>query len=165
MYSVYVKSIRNSPGPRYQATLQLLRTADVLWNSSRVLFSRWDLSVSQFNILNLLCAPSQGMSQTELSRALIMNRSNVTGLVDRLEKRGLVQRQPVPEDRRAYKVQLTAAGQSLIEQILPHYYQGAEDVWGTISVEDAQHTAALMDQLSNQALKIAEEMDHENNPG
>lgn len=160
-----MKPIRHSPGPRYQATLQLLRTADVLWNSSRVLFNRWDLSVSQFNILNLLSAPSQGMSQTELSRALIMNRSNVTGLVDRLEKRGLVQRQPVPEDRRAYRVELTAAGQALIDQILPHYYQGVEEVWGTISVEDTQHVASLLDRISNQALKIAEEIDHENEPG
>lgn len=165
MYSVCMKPIRHSPGPRYQATLQLLRTADVLWNSSRVLFNRWELSVSQFNILNLLSAPSQGMSQTELSRALIMNRSNVTGLVDRLEKRGLVQRQPVPEDRRAYRVELTAAGQALIDQILPHYYQGVEEVWGTISVEDTQHVASLLDRISNQALKIAEEIDHENEPG
>jgi len=142
-----------------------LRTADVLWNSSRVLFNRWDLSVSQFNILNLLSAPSKGMSQTELSRALIMNRSNVTGLVDRLEKRGLVQRQPVPDDRRAYRVELTAAGQALIDEILPHYYQGVEEVWGTIPVEETQHFASLLDRISNQALKIAEEMDHENNPG
>jgi DNA-binding MarR family transcriptional regulator len=159
-----MKPIRRSPGPHYQATIQLLRTSDVLWNSSRVLFNRWDLSVSQFNILNLLSAPSPGMSQTELGRALIMNRSNVTGLVDRLEKRGLVQRHAVPDDRRAYRVELTAAGQALIEQILPHYYQGVEEVWGTISVKETQHVASLLDQISNQTLKIAEEINHENDP-
>ena len=39
---------------RYQALLQLLRTADTVWNSSRVFFARWDISPSQFNVLNLL---------------------------------------------------------------------------------------------------------------
>src|SRR5438874_74225 len=38
-----------SPGPRYQALLQLLRTAEALWNASRNFFARWDLSPSQFN--------------------------------------------------------------------------------------------------------------------
>src|SRR5439155_27087571 len=37
------------PGPRYRALLQLLRTAETLWNSSRLFFVRWELSPSQFN--------------------------------------------------------------------------------------------------------------------
>ena len=81
------------PGPRYQALIELLRTAETLWNASRVFFARWDLSPSQFNVLNLLYEQPGGCTQIELSRQLIMHRSNVTGLVDRLEARGLLQRQ------------------------------------------------------------------------
>ena len=40
--------------PGYRALMELLRTADTLWNASRVFFERWDLSPSQFNVLNLL---------------------------------------------------------------------------------------------------------------
>ena len=40
--------------PGYQALMELLRTADTLWNTSRVFFERWNLSPSQFNVLNLL---------------------------------------------------------------------------------------------------------------
>src|ERR1035438_1816121 len=72
--------------PGYQALMELLRTADTLWNASRVFFERWDLSPSQFNVLNLLHLNPEGLSQTDLSRQLIMHRSNLTGLVDRLEK-------------------------------------------------------------------------------
>jgi len=88
----------NHPG--YRALLELLRTADTVWNASRVFFERWDLSPSQFNVLNLLHANPAGLSQTDLSRQLIMHRSNLTGLVDRLEKRGLVARREVAADRR-----------------------------------------------------------------
>ena len=115
--------------PRYAALLQLLRTADTLWNASRVFFDRWELSPSQFNVLNLLSSEPDGLSQTELSRQLIMHRSNVTGLVDRLEKRGLVARHDVAADRRAYRVVLTASGAELMRKVLPGYYEGAEQVW------------------------------------
>src|SRR5687768_9528186 len=81
-----------APGPRYASLLQVLRTAETVWNASRVFFGRWDISPSQFNVLNLLRG-SEGISQIELSTLLIMHRSNVTGLVDRLEERKLVKRQ------------------------------------------------------------------------
>ena len=40
--------------PSYRVLMELLRTADTVWNASRVFFERWDLSPSQFNVLNLL---------------------------------------------------------------------------------------------------------------
>ena len=126
-----------SPGPRYRALLQLLRTAETLWNVSRLFFARWDLSPSQFNLLNLLYDQPEGCTQIELSRSLIMHRSNVTGLVDRLEARGLLQRRDLARDRRAYRVILTGAGRKLVRQVLPHYYVAAERVWGECSARRA----------------------------
>lgn len=116
-------------GMRYKALIQLLRTAEDLWNASRVFFSRWDLSPSQFNVLNLLHGQKEGLSQSELSRLLIMHRSNVTGLVDRLERRRLVQREDHARDRRAYRITLAPAGIALLDQIYPHYYAAAHRVW------------------------------------
>jgi len=114
---------------RYDALLKLLRTAETLWNASRIFFEQWELSPSQFNILNLLHLHPNGCTQIELSRLLIMHRSNITGLVDRLEKRGLLQRKDNPDDRRAYKVLLTTTGRKLVEKILPDYYAAAEKIW------------------------------------
>lgn len=109
--------------------MQLLRTADAVLDASRSFFSRWDLSASQFNVLNLLRLNPDGLSQSDLSRLLIVHRSNVTGLIDRLEKRGLVRREEVAADRRAYRVVLTQAGQKLVAEILVPYYEGAEALW------------------------------------
>jgi DNA-binding MarR family transcriptional regulator len=148
----------SAPGPRYQATLQLLRTADALWNSSRIFFQRWDLSPSQFNILNLLTGENRGLTQTALSRALIMHRSNVTGLVDRLEKRGLVARQEEPGDRRIYRVILTRKGSRLLEEILPHYYRGAEEIWGAISASEAGKLAAMLARVGDLTQQVAKDL-------
>jgi hypothetical protein len=59
---------------RYSALLQLLRSADAVWNLSRIFFSHWKLSPSQFNVLNVLRSEPDGISQTELGRVLITHR-------------------------------------------------------------------------------------------
>ena len=146
--------------PRYLALLQLLRTADRIWNTSRLFFARWDLGPSQFNVLNLLYDHPDGLSQVELSRELIMHRSNVTGLIDRLEKRDLVHRKDLATDRRAYRVVLTKAGIALLEQILPHYYRRAGDVWESMSQERISQLTTDLKQIAENAQRIGSEETH-----
>jgi DNA-binding MarR family transcriptional regulator len=141
--------------PSYRALMELLRAADTLWDASRVFFERWDLSPSQFNVLNLLRLNPAGLSQTDLSRQLIMHRSNVTGLLDRLEKRGLVARRDVAADRRAYSVVLTAAGARLLRGILPRYYQEAAQVWDRLPARRAAELIADLQQVAQNAQRIA----------
>ena len=152
-----VKPPNAQPGPHYQALLQLLRTAEALWNASRTFFARWDVSPSQFNLLNLLTDHPDGRSQTDLSRELITHRSNVTGLVDRLEQRGLVARRDVDTDRRAYRVVLTPAGTALLRQILPHYYRAAEQTWGDVSPKRAAAIVADLGTVTEAAARLAEQ--------
>jgi DNA-binding MarR family transcriptional regulator len=147
-----------TPGPRHRALLQLLRTADTLWNASRVFFARWDLSPSQFNVLNLLSDHPKGLSQIELGRLLVMHRSNVTGLIDRLEVRGMVQRRDHSTDRRAFSVMLTPAGKKLIRQIEPHYHKAAAGVWGGLPVKRANQLLSELVMVSINAERIAGEI-------
>ena len=143
-----MKAKADPSSPRYQALLQLLRTSESLWNASRLFFEQWKLSPSQFNILNLLFLNPEGHTQVELSRLLIMHRSNITGLVDRLEKRRLLQRQNNPADRRAYRVVLTPAGRKLIETILPVYYEAAEEIWGNFPDARTKQLVGDLEKLS-----------------
>ncbi|HYG24539.1 MAG TPA: MarR family transcriptional regulator [Verrucomicrobiae bacterium] len=143
--------------PRYQALLQVLRTADTLWNASRVFFARWDISPSQFNVLNLLSGRPEGLSQTELGRFLLTHRSNVTGLVDRLEKRGLLGRHENSGDRRAYRVVLTAAGKKLLEAIVPEFHSLAEGVWKGTSARRLRELQADLAGLARSAERLTEE--------
>jgi len=67
-----------------------------------------DLSIIQTRLLGILRDREPTMQ--ELARLLELDKSSVTGLVDRAEKRGLVQRTPSTDDRRAIRVKLTALG-------------------------------------------------------
>lgn len=150
-----MKRKNTSPGPRYAALIQLLRTAEELWNASRVFFARWDLSPSQFNLLNVLTDFPGGCTQSDLSRQLIMHRSNVTGLVDRLEERGLVTRKDSADDRRAWLVVLTPAARKLLAEIYPHYHAAAERVWGNLPVARAERLLFELAAISENATRAA----------
>jgi DNA-binding MarR family transcriptional regulator len=153
-----MKNISGAPGPRYPALLQLLRTAENLWNASRLFFARWDLSPSQFNVLNLLDGEPGGLSQIEISRLLIMHRSNATGLIDRLERRGLLQRRATPGDRRAYRVVLTPAARRLLGEILPGYHRLAEQVWDNLPVARVSRLLADLSRLDSNIAQLKPEI-------
>ncbi len=67
------------------------------------------VTAAQSGALYYLMA-NDGCLLTELSRALMLDKSAITGLVDRLESKNLVKRKPVPSDRRAIKISLTEPG-------------------------------------------------------
>ena len=80
-----------------------------------------DLAPAQARALHELDL-EQPISMRELADRLKADPSNVTGLVDRLEARGLVERRPHPSDRRIKGLALTAAGAKLRAQLLAHLY-------------------------------------------
>lgn len=143
---------------RYDALLQLLRAANALWEASRVFFEQWELSPSQFNVLNLLSSNQTGLSQTDLGRQLLTHRSNVTGLVDRLEKRGLVRRKEVSADRRAYRVVLTKKGSRLLMAILPHYHRQADHVWDGVGPAQIGELLETLDHVTRNAGEVVSKL-------
>jgi DNA-binding MarR family transcriptional regulator len=72
-----------------------------------------DLSIPQLRLLGILRDRQPGM--LELGTYLGLDKSSMTGLVSRAEKRGLVERSPSPRDGRAVLVALTPAGRRLVE--------------------------------------------------
>jgi DNA-binding MarR family transcriptional regulator len=75
------------------------------------------LSPVQCHVLHLM-EPDRPLPMGRLAETLSCDASNVTGLIDRLESRGLVQRQPSTEDRRVKVLHLTPAGARLRAQLL-----------------------------------------------
>ncbi|MBD3176734.1 MAG: MarR family transcriptional regulator [Armatimonadia bacterium] len=79
------------------------------------------LTGAQFNtLLALGSAGDEGMLMGEIGERLVVSKSNVTGLIDRLEKHGLVERCETP-DRRATRVRLTSEGRAALYEVLPAY--------------------------------------------
>ncbi len=99
----------------------VMATADSFLRESQRLFRPHGLTGAQYNVINILALTPAGISQRELGDRLVVDRSNVTGLLDRLEKNDWVRRDDHPEDRRVYRISLTPAGRALWAKITPLY--------------------------------------------
>jgi DNA-binding MarR family transcriptional regulator len=75
-------------------------------------------------LLYLESAPGRRLRMAELASSVLLSQSGVTRLVDRLEREGLVVREPCPEDRRGLLAALTPAGLRRLEEARPTHLAG-----------------------------------------
>jgi MarR family transcriptional regulator, organic hydroperoxide resistance regulator len=94
----------------FRATMTQLKCA----SSERLL--RKGVSMAQVHIMYTIQRNGE-MTMSQLADMLNVSDSNATGLVDRLEERGLIVRDRVPEDRRVVVVKATDAGQELLSEV------------------------------------------------
>jgi len=78
---------------------------------------RFGITLSRFDYLAQLYRHPEGLRMNALSRYLMVTGGNITGLTDELEKEGLVQREALATDRRAFVLTLTAAGRNSFENM------------------------------------------------
>ncbi|NJN16187.1 MAG: MarR family transcriptional regulator [Oscillochloris sp.] len=87
----------------------------LLDDGDRRVLREYDLSISQFSVLNTL-DDNLGWRLTDVSSRLLIDKSTVTRIIDRLERAGLVRRDADPTDRRVQRVVLTDRGRLLRDQ-------------------------------------------------
>ena len=95
--------------------LQVLTTAQALDKAAVRIFKPHGVTPAQFNVLALLSDQSGGMCASDIAEALIVDPSNVTGLVKRMKKDGLLAELDNPADRRQRIVGLTGEGRRIWE--------------------------------------------------
>jgi DNA-binding MarR family transcriptional regulator len=98
--------------------LRLLTGSQLIEREVRArLRQRFDTTLQRFDLMSQLWRYPEGLKMNELSRHMMVTGGNVTGIVDPLEKQGLVERMPEPADRRAYRVRLTRAGRKTFAEM------------------------------------------------
>jgi DNA-binding MarR family transcriptional regulator len=105
-----------------------------------------ELTLSDYDVLvQLAQAPGRRLRPVELARAVLLTRSGVTRLVHGLERAGLVERIPSPEDLRGSLVQLTPAGRDVLRRASRTHLQGVRERFADRF--DATELATLSDLL------------------
>jgi len=105
------------------------------------------LTLPQFDVIVQLHRRPEGMTSRELTHELLVTAGNVTGLVDRLARMGLVERRPVPEDRRAARIALTARGRRLAARAIPRHRRDLEALLSPVSARDLAGLRRLLGRL------------------
>lgn len=124
--------------PGHREVLTIMHAARALSGAASRLLREHDLTEAQFNVLMMLKhQATNGMTQVELSDRMFVNRANMTGLIDRMERDSLVRRRPRPGDRRVNVVTLTPDGQRRVDEAETDYFREVQRVTRGLPDKDA----------------------------
>jgi DNA-binding MarR family transcriptional regulator len=109
--------IRRVGSPEEAAFLDLLRTTDMLVRGAIGVLKEENLSHTQYNVLRILRGAPQGLACGEIASRMITRDPDVTRLLDRMEKRGLISRARESRDRRMVLARITPEGRKLVDRL------------------------------------------------
>src|SRR5580692_1239802 len=103
--------------PEETAFLDLMRTTDILSRGLVKVLKSEGLSSTQYNVLRILRGAPEGLPCGEISNRMVTRDSDITRLLDRLEKRSLVSRCRETKDRRTVWARITPEGLELLARL------------------------------------------------
>jgi len=110
-------SRKKVPHPEEDAFLDLLRTTDLLSRGPAQVIKSEDLSATQYNVLRILRGAPEGLACGEIGSRMITRDPDITRLLDRLEKRGLILRARDTKDRRMVLTRISQEGLKLLARL------------------------------------------------
>jgi DNA-binding MarR family transcriptional regulator len=134
----------------HEAVLNIVRTSVLLAAVGADLFRQFGLTEAQFNIMAALKYRERDLTQSELSRRLVVTRASVTSVLDRLETKELVERVQVEGNRRIHHVQLTKTGEKLLEKVEPAYRDAVREALGGLKESQCRELVNLLEQVRDQ---------------
>jgi DNA-binding MarR family transcriptional regulator len=108
---------RGSGGFEEQVFVALALTTDQLARRLEPVLRAAEISPTQYNVLRILRGAPEGLACSEIGNRMISRDPDITRLLDRLEKRGLVSRCRERRDRRMVLTRISEAGLKLLEQL------------------------------------------------
>ena len=162
--------------PAHEALLNIYYTASIMKKRADDFFGQFGLTDVQFNLLNLLYYESGsthstssgqassprassprlssgqawqegGLSQAQISNMMLVNRANITSLVDRMEKAELVSRTAHVNDRRFNIIKLTSKGKNLFAKVEPHYLKQIKEVMAPLDAAELKRLAGMLEKV------------------
>lgn len=144
--------------PAHEALLSIYYTASIMKKRADDFFGQFGLTDVQFNMLNLLYYESGstssplggkegGLSQAQISDMMLVNRANITSLVDRMEKAELVTRTAHAKDRRYNIIKLTSKGKNLYTKVEPHYLAKVHEAMSPLAAAELRKLTTILEKV------------------
>ena len=109
---------------------------------NRQAFEQYQLSPSARQILAIVEGAGRPLEPSVIAERLLVTTGSMTSLLDNLEKRGLIRRQPHPEDRRKLLIDVTPAALAIVDELLPSMHAREREVM-TAALSPSEQRALL----------------------
>ena len=128
-----------------EAVLAIVRTADVLKRRWRVA-EQFGITGQQYNVLRILRgAQPEPLPTMEIASRMVENTPGITGLLDRLEEKGLVTRSRDADDRRCSRCSITAKGMKLLAEMDEPINQAEESALSMLDGKDVEKLIEILE--------------------
>src|SRR6202140_3459783 len=158
-YEVFLEEAKCFPGMDATACytyLQLLRTGDELLALDEQVLNSYGTRHGRFNLLMILLKYSNGQATPAgLAEKTGVTRATISGLLDGLEKDGLIARRPDPQDRRLIRVHLTAIGHGFLDKIRPGYCRWLSSIVEPLNEGGRQQLVMLLEKIRTRLSELA----------
>lgn len=139
-----------------ESFLVLLRVASDVLTAMEAYLHTQGLSQGRFTVLMILNRnPGVGLSPSDLADRAGVTRATMTGLLDGLEREGLVKREPHAEDRRMLTVRLTEIGMGRLSAMLPEYFRRVAALMCGVSEQERRDLVAVLRHVESNLPEIA----------
>lgn len=137
--------------------LHLMEASRGIQDRVRVEASRWNLGITEFFVLETIYVKGSQTIQQIASNVFISSGS-MTYVIDKLEKRGLVYRNPCPHDRRVIHIEFTSEGRDFMDKVMDKHKDNLEDIFRALNPEEAATFINMLIKVQNhiEALDIKE---------
>lgn len=124
-----------------------------------------DVPFQYYDVMIHVSEGENGLRMTDLAQSIVLSKSGLTSLVDRMEKDGLVERRPDPDDRRATRIVLTDEGEKRFAEVSAKHRETVHRIF--TSKVTAEEAAVILDVLERVlgGLRDAEEAEAAEHPG
>lgn len=130
--------------------LKLLACTNLIESDLRArMRSGFDSTLPRFDMMSQLWRHPDGLKMGELSRLLMVTGGNITGITDQLAKEGLVTREPLASDRRAFLVRLTADGRRQFRHMAAQHEAWIAEILSRLTETDRRKLHRLMGVLKD----------------
>jgi DNA-binding MarR family transcriptional regulator len=134
--------------PAQEAMLNLLVAAGYVRQLVDDACASAKITHGQYNALRILRgAHPKGYPRCEIAARMVERAPDVTRLIDRLEKRGLVERARVPEDRRLSITRITRSGLDLLKRLDPHVHEIQKKFGARAPVRDLRELSRICESI------------------
>ena len=134
----------------HEALLNTYYTASCLRKKAGHFLQQFGLTDVQFNLMMLLqhqSNPDGGLAQAQLSSMMLVNRANITAIIDRMERAGLVERTSTPKDRRYKIIKLTGRAKKLLTRIEPLYASEVNRIMAPLVEGEQKKLISMMEKI------------------
>jgi DNA-binding MarR family transcriptional regulator len=117
-----------------------------LFGEISLFLEEFDLSPAKLNVLMVIRhqGTAQGISQVEIGKRLMVTESNMTRLLEKLGRQGLIMRSPMPRDRRVKLIKMTSKAVKLLDTVWPLYQEYINRLAGRLTKPEQQEISILL---------------------